>query len=83
MELAALLLAECVPSLKGFVPQIQYGNYDVDGNPAYVGFAKRGDATSTAVWTIFKLTFSSTNLQSVTSAPLNAIWDNRATLTYA
>lgn len=82
VDLTALLLAHCT-NLAGFSPQIQYGNYDADGNPTYVGFARRGGATSSAVWAIFKLTFSSSNLQSVTSAPLNSIWDNRTSLTYA
>lgn len=57
-------------------------------NPIYIGLAEVGTAKSAAFWQIRKLTFDGSN--NVTdiqyaggTAAFNAIWDNRAGLSYA
>ena len=57
-----------------------------DANDIYIGFAKIGEATSSAVWQIQKITISGT----VTSfqwangvETFSNIWDNRASLSYS
>lgn len=47
----------------------------------YTGFAPQGTATSSALWTIFRVTISGT-VTTIEMAPINSIWDNRASLTY-
>lgn len=67
-------------------PQAVRLAYDGSDNLEYVGFAAIGSATSSSVWQIFKLTYSSGNLVSITWAGSNEkydnVWDNRTSLTY-
>jgi len=57
---------------------------DDTGTYVYVGYAKTGSTTSTAVWKIFRVT--TTNPVAIEYSDGNAfydnIWDNRASLTY-
>lgn len=63
--------------------QILYDE-DGDGRLIYVGFAPKNVTTAQALWWIVKITyFSSGNPSSEKTAPVNSIWDNRASLTYA
>ncbi len=67
------------------------GEYDGSNNLLYAGFARPGTATSSAFWLIFKMTYTGTNLISITW-PVNSNgavshdyefeWDDRATYTY-
>lgn len=62
--------------------------YDGSSNPIYIGRAKVGTATSTALWQIRKLAFDgSGNVTSIKyangSPDYNQIWDNRAGLSYS
>jgi hypothetical protein len=57
-------------------------DYDGSDNLIYVGIAPRSVATSAQSWKIWKLTYSGTNLTSVTSSAENAVWDSRLTETY-
>lgn len=56
-------------------------NYDIEGSTIYVGEAKLGTLTSSALWTIYKY-----NIVDLTAASgqvaIAAVWDNRATETY-
>ncbi len=57
------------------------------GTPIYVGWAVPGVATSAAKWKIRKFTYDAnnqiTNIQWANGdVGFNAIWDNRASLTY-
>lgn len=57
-------------------------------NVIYIGKAAQGSATSAAVWLIRKLTYDGsnncTNIQFANgSSAYNAIWDNRASLSYS
>lgn len=57
-------------------------------NPIYIGFALPGSATSADVWQIRKLTWDGSNNPTAIqladgSSNYNAIWDNRAALTYS
>lgn len=63
-------------------------DYDVSNNPIYVGYAVHGSAKSAAVWQIRKLTFDGSNnvtdMQFANGAQaFNAIWNNRASLSYS
>lgn len=53
-----------------------------DGQPDYIGYASRGVASSQAAWTIHKFTYSGNNM-TLRQLAYRAIWDNRATETYA
>jgi hypothetical protein len=58
--------------------------YDSEQRPQYIGYAKRGSATSDAAWTVEKLTYTSDGLmQTSRISPANQIFDNYAGLTYA
>lgn len=67
------------------------GEYDGNNNLIYAGFAPVGSSTSVATWQIKKLTYTGTNLTSVTWPELNSkastdyefSWDDRATYTYS
>lgn len=64
--------------------QIAYDEDGASGNLVYVGFAPKGVPTSQALWWIVKVTyFASGNPSSEKTAPVNSIWDNRASLTYS
>ena len=58
---------------------------EASGNLTYIGFAKLGSATSSAVWQIFRVqkTGSTTLIQYADGdTRYNNIWDDRASLTY-
>lgn len=67
------------------------GAYDGSDNLIYAGFAIPGTATSARNWQIRKLTYSGTNLTSVTWPQINSkastdyifVWDDRASYTYS
>jgi YD repeat-containing protein len=57
------------------------------GNPIYIGWAPPGVATSDAKWKIRKFTYDGnsqvTNIKFANGdVGFNAIWDNRATITF-
>ncbi len=56
---------------------------DGSGNVNYAGFAKRGALSSEAKWSIFKYTYTGSDVTLITSSGNGQIWDNRASLTYA
>lgn len=72
------------------------GEYDMNNNLIYKGFARAGSDTADPVWQIAKLTYDgSNNLVTITwpesligysignpSTDYEFIWDNRAALTY-
>lgn len=63
--------------------QIKYDE-DGAGRLVYIGFAPKSVTTAQALWWISKITyFDSGNPSSETTAPVNSIWDNRASLTYS
>lgn len=59
---------------------------DAGSGVSYVGKAKPGSATSSAVWRVFKMVEASGDI-TITYADGNAqfdnIWDNRASLSYS
>lgn len=59
-------------------------DYDTrtDGQPVYVGYASRGVASSTASWTLFKLTYNASDYVTSRQVAYDS-WDNRASATYA
>lgn len=61
--------------------------FNVDNNPVYVGYAVPGSATSAAVWQIRKFTYVGTNPTAIRFAGgsrlFNAVWDDRASLSYS
>lgn len=61
-------------------------DYDGSNNPIYIGKADIATVTATPLWQIQKLTYTGSNLTSVTWADGNDsfdnVWDNRASLTY-
>lgn len=69
------------------VPYTMAFEYDVDGNPIYIGKAAQGSAKSAAAWQIRKLTFSSNDVTDIQfaagSSAYTNIWDNRALLAYS
>ena len=62
-------------------------DYDVDGNPIYIGKSDVGTLKSLPLWQIRKLTYSSGNLVDIQYADgdrnFDNIWDNRVTLSYS
>lgn len=60
-------------------PQVRL-EYDVDDLLIYVGYAAMGVSSSTSEWTLYKLTYSGTNLTLKQSAFDS--WDNRADANY-
>jgi YD repeat-containing protein len=57
-------------------------SYDTSGNLQYLAEAPQGTATSAAAWTVAYLQYdASGNLTTKTTA-YNAVWDNRASLSY-
>lgn len=68
------------------------GDYAMTSNLTYVGFARPGSATSAPVWQIFLLSYSGSDLTSITwpqdpngaaSNDYEFIWDDRAGYTYS
>lgn len=61
--------------------------YNAGGNPIYIGRAVPGTAKSDAGWQIQKLTWSGSNVVDIqfanASLLFNAIWDDRAGLSYS
>jgi len=55
-----------------------------DANTTYIGIARKGSATSVALWRIKKVALSGT-VTTVTyaSISLDQIWDNRTSLSYS
>ena len=62
-------------------------DYDADGNAIYVGRAAPGTASSTAAWSIQRMTYLGGRATLVEFAGGNnqmaAVWDNRASLSYS
>jgi hypothetical protein len=56
--------------------------YNSSGNEEYVGFAPRGLLESQQGWMIYNLVYSSGKISQLNIAT-NAVWDDRATETYA
>lgn len=61
---------------------------DVNHNPQYLGMAAKGTTTAQALWQIRKFTIDANNNVSAiryanASEAFNAIWDNRASLSYS
>lgn len=56
--------------------------YDGSNNLIYLGYAEQGVASSEAKWTIYKFTYSS-GLETLKQTAVNAVWDDRASLTYS
>jgi len=76
--------------LMGIADFAQYtlaNDFDGSGNPIYVGRAAPGSSKASAVWQIRKLTYSGTNPTDYQyangSTAFNAVWDNRAALSYS
>lgn len=67
------------------------GEYDVDNNLIYAGFAIPGSPTDEPVWQIKQLNYTTNNLVSIlwpqynskASRDYNFAWDDRATYTYS
>lgn len=67
------------------------GEYDGSNNLIYAGFALPGALEGDAVWQIYKLDYTGTNITSITwpeigskaSSAYNFAWDDRATYTYS
>jgi hypothetical protein len=57
--------------------------YNAENLPLYIGFAPYGFASSANVWTIFKLTYSAENLETLKQTALRVAWDDRASVGYA
>lgn len=58
--------------------------YDSEGRPEYIGYAKRGSATSEAKWTVEKLTYNVDGAVATSRvSPDSQVFDNYASLTYA
>lgn len=62
--------------------------FDGSNNPIYIGSALQGSAKSASVWQIRKLTYDGSNnvtdIQFANGSPdYNAIWNNRASLSYS
>ena len=66
----------------GYYPTIRQ-DYDASGFLVYVGMAERGSATSAAVWRIYRLTYTGSNLTLIQTSLPQQIWDDRATVTFA
>lgn len=63
-------------------------NFEYSGsNLLYFGLAKPGSANGSAVWRIYRLTWSGSNLTAITLADGNSnfdnIWNNRTSLSYS
>jgi hypothetical protein len=67
------------------------GDYDMSNNLIYAGFALPGASEGDRVWQIKKLTYTGTNLTSITWPQLNSkanhtnsfSWTDRTTYTYS
>lgn len=67
------------------------GEYDVDNNLIYAGFAIEGSDTSLRIWQIKQLNYTAGNLTSVlwpeldgkASTSYNFAWDDRLSYTYS
>lgn len=57
--------------------------YDAGGLPIYIGFAPMGEATSSKLWTIYKITYTN-SLETLKQIGIGA-WDDRSNgvVTYA
>ena len=53
-----------------------------DSNPVYVGYAKRGFATSDDVWMIYEFTYDASARITLKQTAIDDAWDDRATATY-
>lgn len=59
-------------------------DYDEETNlPVYIGFAHYGAASSADVWTIYKITYNASGLETLKQTATKAVWDNRTSETYA
>jgi hypothetical protein len=84
MSTTDLLLRQINPN--GFAAPLLTTKIDYVGgsNPIYIGYAPRGSATSAAVWTVSKLTYDGNgNPTDIKWAPEGAVYDDRASLTFA
>lgn len=52
-----------------------------DGNPAYIGFSRKGAASSDDNWIIYKLTYDGSRQLTLRQIAFG-VWDDRTTLTY-
>ena len=55
---------------------------DSDGKPIYIGLAPKGTADSASLWVIEKITYTNGYFTSSRLSDDNAIWNDRASLTY-
>lgn len=69
-----------IDSPNDFQIQFDYGAR-TDGQPVYVGYGKRTDATTDGSWLIFKFTYDGNDFISLKQTAYG-VWDNRASLTY-
>lgn len=53
-----------------------------DGQPDYIGKAAPGVIATQGAWTIYKITYSGSNV-SLKQVSFKAVWDNRATEDYS
>lgn len=56
---------------------------DSAGTYTYIGEAPIGSATSSAVWSVMRITNSDSTIVYADSGESDQIWDNRASLSYS
>lgn len=64
------------------VTRLAYTTISAKTYAEYIGIAPRSSATSAAVWQVFKLTYSGTDVVLVETSLKEQVWDNRASLAY-
>ncbi len=56
--------------------------YNANLLPEYIGYAIRGEATSSGTWIIWKFTYDANNMETLKQTAFDS-WDNKATASYA
>lgn len=71
-----------IKSIVGNQPQTQ-SEVNANGQTLYMGYARKGAATSDALWIVVKFTYDANgNFQYEQSSKPYSIYDDRASLTY-
>lgn len=66
-----------------YVTRLAYTTISSTNYVEYIGISPRGSATSTAIWQVFKLTYTATDVVLIQTSLKEQIWDDRASLSYA
>ena len=71
-------------SVEGYIQRIAY---NASGMVEYMGLARTGSATSSAVWQIRKLTYSGVNVTEINFAngtvAFSSVWSDRESLSFS